>query len=881
EKTGSLREAPPLTQESEEITVGAQRRRSALSLALSPAAFRDMSRPLMDHIASSSFREDAPRPPVPGEEGDAPRYPSKAAMMKPLEAPKSALLAGSPGSSARRNEDGLGEPEGSASPDSPLSRWTKSLHSLLGDQDGAVLFRTFLEREKCADALDFWFACNGFRQMDLKDTKTQRVAKAIYKRYIENNSVVAKQLKPPTKTFIRDNIKRQHIDSAMFDQAQTEIQIDMEENAYQMFLTSDIYLEYVRTGGENPSHVSPGSLGSLKVVCGYLPTLNEEEEWSCDLRAKALLGLKGQRVPITQRAVEMMEKGYRSYKRAEQINPYHAGAFAPVSSTNDSEVSSDTLTDDTMSVTDGSVDGIPPYKMGSKKQLQREMQRNMRMNSQVSLPAFPRTTRPPKEMVPLEPAQFAAQLISRLENLKRKQDTFNSLEERLQQIQEEEEREDSEISVSAPQLSPHPLALLSGSSDEDPQAILDEHLSRVLKTPGCQSPTVVLHSPRSSSPENRPHACGGKPSARAESSTSPVSSPDSGAFALSLGSSRTLLSRQSTKHIHHHYIHHHASPKSKEQIEREAALRVQGVCSAAGRCQSCQAYPRSRSLGREMCGSVSTESNMGRSSSLSRRVCRSEAEEGVADGCMDDCGISQLPTDTTDPTENVRQWILESKRQSRHKSHSNQGAKKFGGSSTQTHTWGGGGSCGHLRSHQPAQPFIQDPAMPPLPPPNTLSQLEEACRRLEEVSTKTPKQRHSLASLQREKTHQVTVHAGGSALPSPAPLGSPGLTSTCPGLLQSEECKKVLGGLAACSGETVVTYFFCGEEIPYRRTMKSHSLTLGHFKEQLRKKGNYRYYFKKASDEFECGAVFEEVSDDGSLLPTYEGKILGKVERMD
>lgn len=42
-----------------------------------------------------------------------------------------------------------------------------------------------------------------------------------------------------------------------------------------------------------------------------------------------------------------------------------------------------------------------------------------------------------------------------------------------------------------------------------------------------------------------------------------------------------------------------------------------------------------------------------------------------------------------------------------------------------------------------------------------------------------------------------------------------------------------------------------------------------------------RYYFKKASDEFECGAVFEEVSDDGSLLPTYEGKILGKVERKE
>lgn len=42
------------------------------------------------------------------------------------------------------------------------------------------------------------------------------------------------------------------------------------------------------------------------------------------------------------------------------------------------------------------------------------------------------------------------------------------------------------------------------------------------------------------------------------------------------------------------------------------------------------------------------------------------------------------------------------------------------------------------------------------------------------------------------------------------------------------------------SSELVVTYFFCGEEIPYRRMLKAQSLTLGHFKEQLSKKGNYR-----------------------------------------
>ncbi|XP_029293389.1 axin-2 [Cottoperca gobio] len=815
-----------------------------------------MSRALMDHIASS-FREDAPRPPVPGEEGEAPCYPGKLAMMKPLEPPKSVLLV-SPGPSARRNEDGLGEPEGSASPDSPLSRWTKSLHSLLGDQDGALLFRTFLEREKCVDTLDFWFACNGFRQMDLKDTKTQRVAKAIYKRYIENDSIVATQLKPATKTFIRDNIKKQHTDSAMFDQAQTEIQTNMEENAYQMFLTSDIYLEYVRTGGENPSHVNSNGLGDL---------------WSCDFKAKALFGLsaKAQRATVSMRAVEVMEMGYRSYKRGVSINPCHVGSFAPVSSTNDSEVSSDALTDDAMSMTDRSVDGIPPYKLGSKKQLQREMQRNMRMNSQVSLPAFPRTRGPPKEMVPMEPSDFAAQLISRLERLKRKQDTLNSLEEKLQQIQEEEEKDDTEIMGSAPQLSPHPLTLLPGSSDEDPQAILDEHLSRVLKTPGCQSPAVIRHSPRSTSPEHRPitRACFGIKALVRTGPSCSVPSPDQGDITMALGPNRTLVSKQSTKHIHHHYIHHHGSPKSKEQIEREAALRVHGLCSTSGECQP---YQRSRSLGREMCGAISTDS-LGRSSSLSRH---SGTDDGGAEKCMDDCGPLQLPNDTTDSAQNVLQWILESKRQGRHKSHSNQSTKKsFGGSSTQTHTWGGGGSCGHLRSHQPAQPFIQDPAMPPLPPPNTLAQLEEACRRLEEVSTKTTKQRHSMSSLQQEKSHPVQGEGSvplSLANPSPAVLltTSPGLQSE-----ETKECKKGLGG------ETVVTYFFCGEEIPYRRNMKSHSLTLGHFKEQLRKKGNYRYYFKKASDEFDCGAVFEEVSDDSSLLPTYQGKILGKVERME
>eukprot|EP00079_Xenopus_tropicalis_P019953 XP_012810274.1 PREDICTED: axin-2 isoform X1 [Xenopus tropicalis] len=335
----------------------------------------------LSHL-SSSFREDAPRPPVPGEEGHTPcQPPARSQRSKP--APVS--------SNPRRDAGGLGEPEGSASPDSPLARWAKSLHSLLGDKEGADLFRRFLERQRCVDTLDFWFACNGFRQMDPGDAKTLRVAKAIYKRYIESGGggTVAKQLKPPTKSFLRDCVKGQRLDPSMFDQAQAEVQASMEDNAYRLFLSSDIYLEY----GENAAYFSSAESAGLGGVTGYLPTLNEEEEWSCvDLRQKSLpsvLGLstKALRATISLRAKEPAESGYRSHRRNDPTNPYHV--FAPATSANESEVSSDAMTDDSLSITDSSVDSIAPYRMGSKKQLQWEMARSVKANGLVSLPPFP------------------------------------------------------------------------------------------------------------------------------------------------------------------------------------------------------------------------------------------------------------------------------------------------------------------------------------------------------------------------------------------------------------------------------------------------------------------------------------------------------------
>lgn len=244
-----------------------------------------------------SFTEDAPRPPVPGEEGEL-----ISTDVRPLGhgfyAGKCEALKAEPSTATPRRPDlDLGyEPEGSASPTPPYLRWAESLHSLLDDQDGINLFRTFLKQEGCADLLDFWFACSGFRKLEPSDSneeKRLKLAKAIYKKYIlDNNGIVSRQIKPATKSFIKDCVMKQLIDPAMFEQAQTEIQSMVEENTYPLFLKSDIYLEYTRTGGESPKVYSDQSSGSGtgKCLSGYLPTLNEDEEWKCDQEAKEETG---------------------------------------------------------------------------------------------------------------------------------------------------------------------------------------------------------------------------------------------------------------------------------------------------------------------------------------------------------------------------------------------------------------------------------------------------------------------------------------------------------------------------------------------------------------------------------------------------------------
>uniref|UniRef100_A0A3P8US85 Axin-1 n=1 Tax=Cynoglossus semilaevis TaxID=244447 RepID=A0A3P8US85_CYNSE len=792
------------------------------------------------------FTEDAPRPPVPGEEGSDVDPPVQSAGTRPntfsqtLGYPLSSSLSkmGDPSSytpssssaTPRRPDLDLGyEPEGSASPTPPYLKWAESLHSLLDDQEGI-----HLRQEVCADLLDFWFACSGFRKTSQE--KRAKLAKAIYRKYIVDGSgIVSRQIKAATKSFIRDCVGKPHPDPAMFEQAQTEIQAMIEENTYPLFLKSDLYLEYTRTGGEspkpNPSDQSPSS-GPSKPVPAYLPTLPEDDEWREDdeekdeecgdtpasrLTHSLLMQTATQRVSVSRRRQESRE--YRFVPWREPVNPYYLNmgyAGAPATSANDSEQQSMSSDADTLSLTDSSVDGIPPYRY--RKQHRKEMHESAKANGRVPLPHIPRTYRMPKD-IHVEPERFAAELISRLETVLREREAQERLEERLKRVRLEEEGDDADISMTT-SMSSHSIPLplpssfpplygarysettantatvttygglvaMEDSHEDDPESILDDHVSRVMKTPGCQSPGATNRGGHSAPPA-------------------------------------------AVKGIHHHkQLYHHRGREGQEEPGSRSQANFPWNGDPAAQ------YPgRGRNYADG--AGASTLEGMGygsKGSTLSRRGCKKPSETS---GKVDESGRAvetQVPLEDLERNQKILQWMMDGERQ-RKSSHGSESPRPTSVERPgAVHPW----VSAQLRNNpsSPSHPFIQDPAMPPNPAPNPLTQLEEARRRLEE-------ERRRNALQQAKQRHKS-------------------------------------GKRQVCENMTVA-YYFCGEPIPYRTSVKGRVVTLGQFKELLTKKGHYRFYFKKVSDEFDCGVVFEEVRDDDAILPIFEEKIIGKVEKVD
>ncbi|XP_050302242.1 axin-1 isoform X2 [Anthonomus grandis grandis] len=160
----------------------------------------------------------------------------------------------------------------------------------------------------------------------------------------------------------------------------------------------------------------------------------------------------------------------------------------------------------------------------------------------------------------------------------------------------------------------------------------------------------------------------------------------------------------------------------------------------------------------------------------------------------------------------------------------------------------------------PAQPFVADPSKPPMQMPNTLTQLEEARRRLEDNVRTRSKQRSSSNRHFAEPTQssQSTLRKS-----------------------QQHNARPSLPVAPPADEFTIVVFSFCEEQFPYRTKIPGAQITLKQFKDYLPKKGNYRYFFKTVCEELGNQVIQEEVSNDSDILPLWEGKIMAQVKPID
>lgn len=79
--------------------------------------------------------------------------------------------------------------------------------------------------------------------------------------------------------------------------------------------------------------------------------------------------------------------------------------------------------------------------------------------------------------------------------------------------------------------------------------------------------------------------------------------------------------------------------------------------------------------------------------------------------------------------------------------------------------------------------------------------------------------------------------------------------------------------------KTTVAYYLPGEDLAYISTFNGEELTLAQFKQLIAKKGDFKYFFKTKSDllDEEC-VVYQEATDENSLVPMFNNKVIAKIQ---
>jgi axin 1 len=506
-------------------------------------------------------------------------------------------------------------------------------------------------------------------------------------------------------------------------------------------------------------------------------------------------------------------------------------------------LSSDARTEsDNLSLTDSSVDGLSTGRpRSSRKQYIRHfraMKESANLNRDVMVhhTMIPRTLRVSREQTkPLPPSELAEILIVKLASVQREREAQEKLDRHLQ----DNESLMGDSMDGSPKALAEALREKLSIEDDSDQAILDQHVSRVWSDP------TPSRSPGFASP--RGGAGGGDHSPERK---------------------RTV--------VQHNYSRSYKQRKEKDVFSTFSAdsgnihdfpegsdLACGGSVSSLG-----SHIPKSKSVPSEYAETLHKPDYLQGHDLRFRRSDaskRSATKKSMTE--LTDSGVSVVsdvpPAIATKEHRMVQTWLHQSdkKLEGKHMRH----GKKYGsrsGSLDRTNRDGWG---------IPAQPFVADPGMPPLPQPNTATQLEEARRRLLEEDRARGGSASSIvgSSVASRQRHLTSGKQQYEPIISQSQLTSASNQST---LRKSRQ---------DIADFTTVVISLCDEQTPYMIKIPGQNITLKQFKDYLPKRGSYRYFFKTECEDLDTMVILEEITDDADVVPLWEGKIMAQVKALE
>lgn len=124
-----------------------------------------------------------------------------------------------------------------------MEHWATSLDALMSSRVGVTVFEAFLRSEFSDENLQFYMACEQYRQSSNKFS-LQRRAKAITETYIQPGAPREVNLDSKTRELTKELLKAPSHTS--LSHAQKRIYCLLEMDCYPRFLQSEIYLTLLR-----------------------------------------------------------------------------------------------------------------------------------------------------------------------------------------------------------------------------------------------------------------------------------------------------------------------------------------------------------------------------------------------------------------------------------------------------------------------------------------------------------------------------------------------------------------------------------------------------------------------------------------------------------